>query len=150
MTSLKKRKARIQDRPAVTVYVTPTCVNCPKTIHLLKEANIVHTVVDLTTDLEAYKYVTQDLGYKQAPIVIVSDGVEQVSWSGHNHEHLQHWIIDRAVEPHMQLVPGVSIDERMAQAHANTTAAMRNSGLGRRTNADHGPELKNNGGGEPA
>lgn len=89
MSTLKKRRT---NRPAgITVYVTPTCVNCPKTLHLLKLHNIPHTVIDLSKNKEAYTYVTQDLGYRQAPVTVVSDGKEQVSWSGHNgdmiHDH---------------------------------------------------------------
>ena len=126
--TIKKRQARTHGRPAVTVYVTPTCANCPKTIHLLKEANIVHTVVDLTTDLDVYKYVTQDLGYKQAPIVVVSDGKQQVSWSGHNPDMIHDHDL-------MRFRP--ADEDRMTQAHANTTSVIRNSGLGRST----GPHL---------
>lgn len=89
MSTLKKRRT---NQPAgITVYVTPTCVNCPKTLHLLKLHNIPHTVIDLSKNKEAYTYVTQDLGYRQAPVTVVSDGKEQVSWSGHNgdmiHDH---------------------------------------------------------------
>jgi glutaredoxin-like protein NrdH len=145
MTTIKKRATT---RPAgITVYITPTCTNCPKTLHLLRHHQIPHRVVDLTKDNTAYTYVTQNLGYKQAPVTVVSDGKEQVSWSGHNPDMIHDHNLTRYRPAH---------EDRMKQAHANTTAAIRASGLGGRSTGPHlhfvgeyGPELKNYGDGEP-
>jgi glutaredoxin len=126
MTTIKKRATT--RRAGITVYVTPTCVNCPKTIHLLRHHNIPHTVVDITQHKEAYAYVTQDLGYRQAPVVVVSDGKEQVSWSGHNADMIHDHDLTR-FRP--------SEDDRTARAAANTTATIQNSGLGGRTTGPH-------------
>lgn len=104
MTPLRKRRnTRHHEKPAVTVYVTPTCQGCPKTLRVLRDHNISHTVVDLTADLDAYKYVTQDLGHRQAPAVVVHHLFEIVTWSGHRPEliaeHvLQHYRADNTVD----------------------------------------------------
>lgn len=126
MSTIKKRATTRP--PGITVYVTPTCVNCPKTIHLLKHHRIPHTVIDLTQSKDAYAYVTQDLGYKAAPVIVVSDGKEQVSWSGHNPD---------MIHDHNLMKFRPADEDRMAQAAANTTSVIRNSGIGRST----GPHL---------
>lgn len=166
MTTLKKRRTSKLSDLEVTVYTTPGCTGCPKTLRILRDHHIPHTIIDLSTDKAAYQYVTQNLQYRQAPIVKVHNGWEQATWSGHRPELIAEFIL-QFYNP-MKQVPAQDADDNelyaaigdtssMDQAHANTTAAMRNSGLGRRTTgphlhftAEHGPELKNNGGGEPA
>jgi hypothetical protein len=102
-------------------------------------------VVDLTKDSTAYTYVTQNLGYKQAPVVVVSDGKEQVSWSGHNPDMIHDHNLTR-FRP--------ADEDRVAQAATNTTAVIRNSGIGGRSTGPHlhfvgeyGPELNRTEGG---
>lgn len=62
----------------VTVYTTPTCPQCDMTKKTLTRGNVEFTVVDLTTDAEAMKYVTEELGYNAAPVVVA--GTQH--WSG--------------------------------------------------------------------
>lgn len=61
----------------ITVYSKPACVQCTATIRALDAAAITYTVVDLTTDLDAMTFV-QELGYRQAPVVVAEDK----HWSG--------------------------------------------------------------------
>ncbi|MFD1695447.1 glutaredoxin-like protein NrdH [Roseibium aestuarii] len=62
---------------AVTVYSKPACVQCTATTRALQQRGILFDVVDLTQDDEALQAV-QDLGYRQAPVVIAGDE----HWSG--------------------------------------------------------------------
>ena len=64
----------------ITVYSKPGCQQCKFTCRSLEKVGIRFTVVDLTTNDAALDYV-QDLGYSQAPIVVVSD---HHHWSGFN------------------------------------------------------------------
>ncbi|ROQ52667.1 ribonucleoside-diphosphate reductase class Ib glutaredoxin subunit [Rathayibacter sp. PhB152] len=64
---------------ALTVYSKPSCVQCTATCRALDAKGIEYTVVDLSTNEAAREYVTDDLGYRQAPVVVASD---QDHWSG--------------------------------------------------------------------
>ena len=66
---------------AITVYSTPACAQCRMTKHILERDGILYTPVDLSTDLDAHRFVTRDLGYKSAPVVyaVFPDG------------HVEHW-----------------------------------------------------------
>lgn len=67
---------------SVTVYSAgPLCMQCKLTQDLLKKLEIPFTVVDLRENDAAREYVTDDLGYSQAPIVCV-DGEPENHWSG--------------------------------------------------------------------
>lgn len=61
----------------VTVYSKPNCPQCSATIRALKARGVKHEIVDLTADEEAMIFV-QELGYRQAPVVIANDQ----HWSG--------------------------------------------------------------------
>ena len=64
----------------VTVYTKPACVQCNATYRALDKAGINYKSVDVTVSPEALEYV-QDLGYSQAPVVVVNaDDVNH--WSG--------------------------------------------------------------------
>lgn len=66
----------------VTVYTTgPACPQCALTEKVMAAAGIAFTEVDLTQEFngDARDYVTGDLGYAQAPVVVVDD---QDHWSG--------------------------------------------------------------------
>jgi glutaredoxin-like protein NrdH len=64
---------------ALTVYSKPSCVQCTATYRALDAKGIEYTVVDLSTNEAAREYVIDDLGYRQAPVVVASD---QDHWSG--------------------------------------------------------------------
>lgn len=104
MTTLKKRRStEHRDQPAVTVYVTPTCVNCPKTLRVLRDYQVPHTVVDLSQDNTAYKHVTQELKYKQAPIVEVHHQHEIITWTGHHPEWIAEHILSIGPYLHFEI-----------------------------------------------
>lgn len=64
--------------PMVTLYSKPNCPACTQTQRRLDDAGIEHRIVDLTQDPEAYKHVTENLGYSSAPVVEHAGG----HWSG--------------------------------------------------------------------
>lgn len=66
---------------AITLYSTPSCQQCRMTKHILERDGILYTPVDLSTDLDAHRFVTRALGYKAAPVVyaVFPDG------------HAEHW-----------------------------------------------------------
>lgn len=66
----------------VTVYTKPLCPQCDATKRRLTKRGVEFTTVDLTTTPAALEYVTGDLGYSQAPVVVVEDGTEENHWSG--------------------------------------------------------------------
>ena len=69
---------------SVTVYSTgSSCQRCRLTIRKLEEARIRFTVIDVTDadNLAAREFITEDLGYSEAPVVIVDDE-PQHHWSG--------------------------------------------------------------------
>jgi len=80
-------RIQARDGVAVVVYTTPGCVQCGPTVKMLNKAGIVYTEVDITTDQTAYNYVTGPreqggLGYKAAPVVVVSTTDGYVDWNG--------------------------------------------------------------------
>jgi glutaredoxin-like protein NrdH len=64
---------------AITIYTKPGCFGCRKTTEKFTEAHVVFTEVDLTAEPAALEYVTEELGYSQAPVIVVDD---QFHWSG--------------------------------------------------------------------
>lgn len=65
----------------LTLYAKPGCFPCAKTLQKFQEAGIEPRVVDLTENPAALEYVTEELGYSQAPIVVIDDDFH---WSGLN------------------------------------------------------------------
>ena len=63
----------------MTVYSKPACVQCTMTYRALDKAGVTYTVVDVTLNAAALEYVSEDLGYSAAPIVVVD---EHNHWSG--------------------------------------------------------------------
>lgn len=69
---------------SITVYSTPSCVQCRATYAALERSGLEYTVVDVTTDAEALATV-RGLGYVQAPVVVA--GGEH--WSGFRPDRIQ-------------------------------------------------------------
>lgn len=63
----------------ITVYAKPNCPQCRLTCDTLDAKGVDYKSEDLTTNQAAYDYVTGDLGYSQAPVVVVDD---EDHWSG--------------------------------------------------------------------
>ncbi|MGB9034581.1 MAG: glutaredoxin family protein, partial [Paeniglutamicibacter sp.] len=64
---------------AITIYTKPGCFGCRKTTEKFTAAHVAFTEIDLTMEPAALEYVTEELGYSQAPVVVVDD---QFHWSG--------------------------------------------------------------------
>ena len=74
----------------ITVYTLPNCVQCNQTKKLLDRLELSYVTVNLTQDEKAYRFVTEQLGYKSAPVVVVKDEDGQVvdHWSGFEPERI--------------------------------------------------------------
>lgn len=64
---------------ALTVYSKPSCVQCTMTYRVLEKKGIEYITVDITTNPAALAYITEELGYSAAPVVVASD---EDHWSG--------------------------------------------------------------------
>ncbi|WP_036321782.1 glutaredoxin family protein [Microbacterium sp. B24] len=78
----------------ITVYTSPSCVQCAMTKRKLDELGVHYAVVDLAVPehAEAHTYVTGVLGYKAAPVVAVYLGAENDladHWQGYQPERLE-------------------------------------------------------------
>lgn len=62
---------------SITVYTSPSCVQCEQTKKYLTAKDLAYDIVDLSENPEAMEMV-QELGFKSAPVVITSEG----NWSG--------------------------------------------------------------------
>lgn len=69
-----------QRQLSVVVYTTPGCGQCITTKRHLDSQGIPYEPVDVSTNAAALEYVTEDLGYSQAPIVVVD---EHQHWTGY-------------------------------------------------------------------
>ena len=64
---------------SITLYSKPGCFGCRKTAAKFTELGVPFQEVDLTESPAALEYVSEELGYSQAPIVVVDD---HFHWSG--------------------------------------------------------------------
>ena len=65
---------------AVSVYTTgPECIRCVLTKRVLTEKGVRFLEVDIRSNDAAREYVVEDLGYTEAPVVVVTD---EDHWSG--------------------------------------------------------------------
>ena len=65
----------------LTVYTTPDCIRCTATCRQLDKVSLTYRTIDVTTDPASRTYVTDELGYTEAPVVVV-DQDEANHWSG--------------------------------------------------------------------
>lgn len=80
--------------PAVTVYSKPQCVQCDRTKSRLDREGVDYTSVDITTDQDAYDYVSQ-IGYQAAPVVVVNNGEdEDTHWYGYRPDMIRQYILN--------------------------------------------------------
>lgn len=71
----------------ITIYSKPYksgCFACDKTKDLFDAAGIDNTVVDITTNTAAVEYISEELGYSQAPVVVYEREGSVNHWSGLN------------------------------------------------------------------
>lgn len=68
---------------AITVYSQPAsqpaCVQCHATYRALDSKGLEYTVIDISQNDAARDYVVEELGYRQAPVVVIDD---EDHWSG--------------------------------------------------------------------
>ena len=64
-----------------TVYTKPACPQCDETKAYFDRKGITYTAVDITEVPAALAYITEELGYSQAPVV-VNNSDDQDHWSG--------------------------------------------------------------------
>lgn len=72
-----------------TVYTKPQCPNCERTKEYFDSKGITYTTVDVTEVPAALEYITEELGYTQAPVV-VNNSDDQDHWSGLRRDKLVH------------------------------------------------------------
>ena len=78
----------------VTVYTTgPSCMRCTMTKRVLAQKGVPYLEVDIRENENAREYVVEDLGYTEAPVVVVD---EQDHWSGFRPDQIDR-IANRAV-----------------------------------------------------
>ncbi|MEA5456922.1 glutaredoxin-like protein NrdH [Sinomonas sp. JGH33] len=70
----------------VTVYSKPACVQCNATKRALDKKGIAYREVDVTEVPAALEYVTEDLGYSMAPVVVVD---EHNHWAGFRPDRIE-------------------------------------------------------------
>lgn len=72
-------------QPAITVYTANTCQQCHVTKRFLDKNGLTYQEINIDSDPSAREYVTQGLGYTQAPVVVAGDR----HWSGFRYELLK-------------------------------------------------------------
>lgn len=78
----------------ITLYIKSNCIQCTQTKKTLDKMGLPYQTVNVETDTQAYDYVVNRLGYKAAPVVVVTDNEEQTAehWAGFNPERLNNLI----------------------------------------------------------
>ena len=75
----------------ITVYTKSNCVQCTQTKKHLTKLGLPYIEVNVETDTEAYDYIVNHLGYRAAPVIIVTDDEEETAehWSGYHPEKIE-------------------------------------------------------------
>lgn len=70
----------------ITVYTTGTsCARCTLTKKVLTTKGIEFAEVNIRVNEDARNYVVEDLGYTEAPVVVITD---EDHWSGFRPDHI--------------------------------------------------------------
>lgn len=64
-----------------TIYTKPVCSQCDETKAYFDRKGITYQAVDITEVPVALEYITQELGYFQAPVV-VNNADDEDHWAG--------------------------------------------------------------------
>lgn len=77
-----------------TVYSMPACTQCNATYRALTKKGLPFQKVDVTQDPEAHAF-TKELGYLQAPVVVIRDenGEVQNHWGGFNDDKIEEFAL---------------------------------------------------------
>lgn len=83
----------------VTVYTTgPQCIRCKMTKDVLTKKGVPFTEVDIRENTAARAYVTEELGYTAAPVVVVEDGTGQDHWCEFRPDQIERIARNNAVD----------------------------------------------------
>jgi len=83
----------------VTVYTTgPSCIRCKMTKDVMGRKGVEFVEVDIRENTAAREYVVEELGYTEAPVVVVEDGTGEDHWSGFRPDQIDR-IAKRAILP---------------------------------------------------
>ena len=83
----------------VTVYSTgSSCMRCTLTKKALAKEGVPFVEVDVRENDDARAYITEDLGYSEAPVCIVEDGTGEDHWSGFRPDNIKR-VAKRAILP---------------------------------------------------
>ncbi|MFI9629260.1 glutaredoxin family protein [Streptomyces sp. NPDC052042] len=74
--------------PEIKIFGPHECPNCGTAMKLFDRHGIDYTKIDLEAGDENHRYVTEDLGYLQAPVIVVELGRKTVHWGGHRMDML--------------------------------------------------------------
>lgn len=81
----------------LTVYSTgPTCARCTMTKKALAKHDVPFVERDVREDPDARAYITDDLGYSEAPVCVVEDGTGEDHWSGFRPDNIKRIARSRA------------------------------------------------------
>lgn len=74
----------------ITIYTLPNCVQCNQTKKEFDKLGVEYNTVDASQSEEGYRFITEQLGYKAAPVVVVEDdeGTVVEHWSGFQPEKI--------------------------------------------------------------
>ncbi|WP_177179825.1 glutaredoxin family protein [Arthrobacter sp. yr096] len=90
------KEIQARDGVAVVVYSKNDCFGCTKTKEKLEENSIHYTEVNVEEDETAFKYVTETLGIRQMPVVVVSALEGDITWHGLQPTKIREHITHRA------------------------------------------------------
>ena len=71
------------NQPKVTLYSKPDCGPCATAKRLMNRKGIDYTIIDVTKDEGAFKYI-KSLGYQAVPVTVVDTTTQPVHWHGAN------------------------------------------------------------------
>lgn len=75
--------------PTITIYGPSECPNCEKAMRLLDRREVPYTKIDIDTGDDNHRYITEVLGYQQAPVITVDlPSHPRVHWGGHRMDML--------------------------------------------------------------
>jgi glutaredoxin-like protein NrdH len=74
----------------VEVYSKPSCIQCTQSKKRLEQLGIEYVETDIFENPDAYKFVTETLKFKAAPVIVIKnpDGTVAEAWSGFNPEKI--------------------------------------------------------------
>lgn len=78
--------------PTITIYGPEACSQCESAMRLFDASSITYQKITITPGDANYLYITEQLGYTSAPVIIVTfsqlDRHRDVHWGGHRMDML--------------------------------------------------------------